>query len=218
MRLRLLIGAVLAIVFARHGLAQSRSGSAAITINVPLSADSAQIEERFVLASSQSPLELRLLTRPCVSVENVRFELDGTPVRLTQSEDGPWIAYRDSTASSDTIRLLVRYAAKRTGIDVIPLMHPAAALAAVEVIVRVDDHTQKVNFPHMTRQAPGEWSAHYVAVPSFVRVTGSRGECEANGGGGDNGGLVWRFFLLVGIMVAWVPLYLIWARRTGESA
>jgi len=35
---------------------------------------------------------------------------------------------------------------------------------------------------------------------------------------GDDGGLVWRFFLLVGIMVAWVPVYLAWARRSGENA
>jgi len=36
------------------------------------------------------------------------------------------------------------------------------------------------------------------------------------GAGGDNGGLVWRFFLLVGIMITWVPLYLAWARRSTE--
>jgi hypothetical protein len=71
----------------------------------------------------------------------------------------------------------------------------------------------------MTRQAPNEWSAHFVAVPSFVEVAGLRATpCdEGVGERGDNGGLVWRFVVLAGIMVAWVPLYLAWARRSQEG-
>ena len=76
----------------------------------------------------------------------------------------------------------------------------------------------RVSFPHMTRQAPNEWSARFVAVPSFIEIAGLRAApCdEGVGEGGDNGGLVWRFFLLVGIMITWVPLYLAWARRSAE--
>jgi hypothetical protein len=57
-----------------------------------------------------------------------------------------------------------------------------------------------------------------VAVPSFVEVAGLRAtRCdEGVGAGGDDGGLVWRFCVLVGIMITWVPLYLAWARRSTE--
>jgi hypothetical protein len=74
----------------------------------------------------------------------------------------------------------------------------------------------------MTRQAPNEWSARFVAVPSFVEVAGIHAAratpCgEGAGERGDNGGLVWRFVVLAGIMAAWVPLYLTWARRSDQG-
>jgi hypothetical protein len=75
----------------------------------------------------------------------------------------------------------------------------------------------------MTRRGT-EWDARYVAIPSFVQVslTGVEGArttgCAATGAPvGSDGGLVWRFLLLVGIMGAWVPLYLAWARRSGDG-
>jgi hypothetical protein len=86
----------------------------------------------------------------------------------------------------------------------------------VKVDVRVSDTATQVSFPHMTRRAPNEWSARFVAVPSFVEINGPRTTpCDERAGErGDDGGLVWRFALLVGIMIAWVPLYLAWARRS----
>jgi hypothetical protein len=100
----------------------------------------------------------------------------------------------------------------------IPLLHLASAVDVASIAVRFEDDTWRVQFPHMTRQAPGEWSARYVAVPSFIEIGGvPNAPCAEGGEGrGDNGGLVWRFFLLTGIMAAWVPLYLAWARRSMD--
>ena len=120
----------------------------------------------------------------------------------------------------------MRYDARLAGTGAIPLVHLAYAVTGdgstgngpVSVLVRVSDPTARVSFPHMAREAPNAWSARYVAVPSFVEIAGVPGtSCdEGSGTASDNGGLVWRFFLLVGIMITWVPLYLAWARRSPE--
>jgi hypothetical protein len=119
----------------------------------------------------------------------------------------------------------VRYDLWLGGSRTIPLVHLAAPLArvdssrqgAVTVALRFDRGAGQVEFPHMTRQAPNEWSGRYVAAPSFVKVGGPAFACDLRTDApGDNGGLVWRFFLLVGIMVAWVPIYLAWARRSMD--
>ena len=190
------------------------------------SADSAHVEERYELGSS-SAIELRLLTRPCTTIENLRVERAGLAMNFAESRDGPWVTFRDSTPG-DSLPVIVRYDVRLTGTRRIPLVHlgtplarnSAARLGAVSVDVTFADETSRVAFPHMTRQAPRRWSARYVGVPSFVEIAGgARGECiEPGNDKGDNGGLVWRFFLLRGIMIAWVPLYLAWARRSGESA
>lgn len=218
MTLRLLVCAALGISAAgKAAFAQARSGTADITIAVPSSVDSAHVEARYVLTSSRLPLDLRVLTRACGTIENLRVERDGAALGVIQSRDGPWISYRDAIPPGDSMRLVVRYDVKPGGAGVIPLVHPAASLASVEVTVRFDDDAAGVIFPRMTRQAAVEWSARFVAVPSFVRVAGSRsGTCDTSLAG-DNGGLVWRFGLLVGIMIAWVPLYLVWARRTADT-
>lgn len=206
-------------------LAQARSGTVAISIAV-LSADSAQVEERYELRSAL-PLELRLLTRPCATIENLRIEQAGLALNVVQSRDGPWVTLRDTTPG-DSVPLLVRYHVRLAGTGIIPLVHLAAPLSrsnsmplgAVSVEVTFPNDSSRVAFPHMTRQALNQWSARYVGVPSFVEIAGDAvKECvEQTAGKGDNGGLVWRFFLMVGIMAAWVPLYLAWARRSGESA
>lgn len=214
---RLLLCAALGIGAAGEAWAQSRSGTGVITIGIPSSADSAHVEARYVLPSTSSALDLRVLTRPCITIENVRIERDGAALGVTQARNGPWITYHPEALSGDTTRLVVRYEVMGSG--TIPLIHPATALSRADVTVRFGDDAQSISFPHMTRQAPGEWSARYVAVPSFVRIAGlGVPSCDVGVARGDNGGLVWRFFLLVGIMAAWVPLYLAWARRSGDSA
>jgi hypothetical protein len=168
-----------------------------------------------------------VLTRPCASIVNLRVDRGGMALNVAPSKDGPWITLRDTTPGN-SLPLVVQYDVRLTGTVSIPLVHLAAPLArnsampsgAVSVEVMLPDASSRVVFPHMTRQAPNRWSARYVGVPSFVEIDGrSASDCaEPPIENGDNGGLVWRFFLLVGIMVAWVPLYLAWARRSGETA
>jgi len=210
---------------AGDALAQSRQGTVDITVEVL--SDVAHVEERYVLASSASAFALRVLTRPCATIDNLALEQAGAVLSVTESRAGPWITFQGRfAAQDDSLRLVVRYDVRPAGTGVIPLVHLATALTGngstrtgpVKVDVRVSDAMARVSFPHMTRQAPNEWSARYVAVPSFLGVAGLRATpCdEGRGEGGDNGGLVWRFFLLIGIMIAWVPLYLAWASRSTE--
>ena len=215
---------ILVAVFHGGAVAQARQGTIAIAISV--SADSAHVEERYELRTS-APIELRLLTRACAKIENISFERAGLAMTFGESRDGPWVTLRDST-QGESLPFTVRYDVRLAGRGTIPLIHLAAPLArnnaarlgAVTVEVRVPNDSSRVVFPHMTRQAQGQWTARYVGVPSFVEVSGDAvKECdEPADEDGDNGGLVWRFFLLLGIMIAWVPLYLAWARRSGESA
>jgi hypothetical protein len=217
--------AAFVIAVANGARAQSRQGTVDITVDVRPNA--AHVEERYLLAPSAAPIALRVLTRPCATIENLVLEQGGSVLPVTESRTGPWITFRDTIArEDDSLRLLVRYDVQPVRAGVIPLVHLASAVtgdgsartAPVKVLVRVSDAAARVGFPHMTRQAPNEWSARYVAVPSFVEIASSRAApCDERvGAGGDNGGLVWRFFLLVGIMITWVPLYLAWARRSTE--
>lgn len=217
--------AALAIGVAGDALAQSRQGTVAITVDVM--SDVAHVEERYLLASSTSPIALRVLTRPCATIGNLALEQAGSVLSVQESRDGPWITFHGTIAAQDdSLRLFVRYDVRPAARGVIPLVHPTTALTGngstrtgpVTVDVRVSDAMARVSFPHMTRQAPNEWSARFVAVPSFVEIAGLRAPpCdEGVGEGGDDGGLVWRFCLLVGIMITWVPLYLAWARRAKE--
>ena len=213
---------------AGDALAQARQGTVDITVDV--TSDAAHVEERYLLAPSASPIALRSLTRPCATIANLRIEQAGSVMPVTESRAGPWITFRGTLAAQDdSLRLVVRYDVRPAGAGVIPLVHLTSAVTGtgsartgpVNVDVNVPDAGSQVSFPHMTRQAPNEWSARFVAVPSFVAVTGLRPArvtpCdESVGARGDNGGLVWRFVVLAGIMVAWVPLYLAWARRSEE--
>ena len=216
--------AAFVIAVANGARAQSREGTVDITVDVRPNA--ARVEERYLLSPSAAPIAFRVLTRPCATIENVVLEQGGSILPVTESRAGPWITFRDTIArGDDSLRLLVRYDVQPVRAGVIPLVHlssavtgdGAAGTAPVKVLVRVSDSAARVGFPHMTRQTPNEWSARYVAVPSFVEVSGLRAtRCDEGVEGGDNGGLVWRFFLLVGIMITWVPLYLAWARRSTE--
>jgi hypothetical protein len=223
----LALAALVTTVASGGARAQSRQGT--VDITVELSPEAAvHVEERYVLAPSASPIALRVLTRPCATIANLGLEQAGSARSLTESRDGPWITFRDTTATGDdSLRLVVRYDVRPAGATVIPLVHLASAMTAagsarpgpVKVLVRAHDSALRVAFPHMTRQAPNEMSAHFVAVPSFLEVAGLRATpCEEGGGArGDNGGLVWRFVVLAGTMAAWVPLYLVWARHSEQG-
>lgn len=196
-------------------------------ITVDVTPNAVHVEERYLLAPSAAPISLRALTRPCVTIGDLAVERAGSVTSMTESRTGPWITFRDTIdGREDSLRLLVRYDVQPAGAGVIPLVHLASAITGdgstrtgpVKVLVRISDAAARVSFPHMAREAPNEWSARYVAVPSFVEIASPRaGPCDGGGiPAGDNGGLVWRFFLLVGIMITWVPLYLAWARRSSD--
>lgn len=218
--------ATLVIGIASDALAQSRQGTADILVDVGPNA--AHVEERYILAPSAAPIAFRVLTRPCATIENLVLEQAGSVLSTTESRTDPWITFRGTIApESDSLRLVVRYDVRPAGAGVVPLVHLTSAVTGggsartgpVKVVVRVADARSRVSFPHMTRESPNEWSARFVAVPSFVGVAGLR-EPPCDEGvkeRGDDGGLVWRFFLLVGIMIVWVPLYLAWARRSQEG-
>jgi len=218
---------MLSIGVAGEALAQARAETADITITAR-TPNAVHVEERYALGPSAASLELRVMTRPCMLVENLRVERDGVVLKGSETFNGPWITWRDTTtARGDSLRLSVRYTVWLGGSRTIPLMHLTAPLArressrlgAVSVVLRFAHSGGQVEFPYMTRQAPNEWSGRYVAVPSFLKVGGPAFPCDRPPDvAGDNGGLVWRYWLLLGIMVAWVPIYLTWARRTGERA
>jgi hypothetical protein len=205
--------------------AQPQQGTVDITVDV--GPNVAHVEERYLLAPAAAPVSLRVLTRPCTKIGNLAVERAGSVLPVAESRAGPWLTFRDTTqGNGDSLRLLVRYDVQPAGAGVIPLVHLTSAVTRngsaragpVNVLVTISDTAARVAFPHMTRDAPNGWSAPFVAVPSFVEVAGLRAApCdEGRGVGGDNGGLVWRFFLLVGIMITWVPLYLAWARRSSD--
>ena len=222
-----LLVAVMSIGAARTVLAQARAETAEITITAR-TPNAVHVDERYVLRLAPQALEFRIMTKPCMRVENLRVEGNGVVLMGSESLVGPWIMWRDTTfAPGDSLRLSVRYTVWLGGSRTIPLMHLTAPLArnessrlgAVTIALRFAHSGGEVEFPYMTRQAPNEWSGRYVAVPSFLKVGGPAFPCDRPPDvAGDNGGLVWRYWLLLGIMVAWVPIYLTWARRTGERA
>ena len=214
----------MSIGVASEARAQARPGTVdiAVTARTP---NAVHVEERYLLGPASLPLELRVITRPCMVIENLLIERDGVPLDVAEVHRGPWLIWRDTTgAGGDS--LLVRYNVWLGGSRTIPLAHLTAPLpqndspreGPVSVTMRFARGAGEVEFPHMSRQAPNEWSQRYVAAPSFLKVGGPALACDRRGAAGDNGGLVWRYWLLIGIMVAWVPIYLSWARRTGERA
>lgn len=221
-----LLFATLAIGAAGQAHAQSRQGTVDITI-AARKPNAVHVEERYVLGPSSQPLEFRALTRPCVLVENLRVDTNGVALPIAVGRSGPWITWRTPTAlDADSTALIVRYDAWLGGSGNLPLVYLAAPLArrdssrqgAITVAVRYAHDSGRVDFPRMTRQAPNEWSGQYIATPSMVNVRPPSFRCDLPKVAGDEGGLVWRFYLLIGIMIAWVPIYLVWAQRTGDRA
>jgi len=194
------------------------------------------VVQRYDLPRTAAPTEFRFLHRPCVDVREVRFEADGSWEDVSVSDEGPWTVLRDTThaVGSGALQLVIRYVARTHGAGVdLPLIHATESIPQtdgaregnVHLRVRFGDESSRVAFPHMKRQDRVSWSARYVGVPSFLGVSlgggdrGSGGDCMPPAEpSGDSGGLIWRFFLLVGIMVAWVPIYLTWARRSAQDA
>lgn len=221
------------------GLA-AQEPTGAVEVQVELAPDgTARVVERYLLTPAPAVFELRALTRPCTEILDVRVERGGATEMPTPEGDGPWVLYRPApyARTADTLRATVRYRVRIRSADVsIPLLHLTEPIpqrdgereGTVRVLVRFAEGGGRVRFPHMARTEEGSWQARYVAIPSFVEVT--RGDGARDGAtacreepddatpeGPGDGGLTWRFLLFVGIMAAWVPTYLWWARRSTED-
>ena len=117
--------------------AQTRAGSVDVTI-AARTTNAVSVEQHFVLGPSRVPLELRVLTRPCMAIENMRVERDGDSLTLVESRTGPWISLRDTTVpGGDSLRLTVRYNVWLGGSRTIPLAHLTAPLQRSDSAVRV---------------------------------------------------------------------------------
>lgn len=194
---------------------QAPAGGPGASVEIAVGERSAKVRQRFVLADS-APAQLEFLSRPCAVLDTVTMS-DGATSRVVGfSANGPW---RTADISGVPRRFELTYTVTRTGAaGDVPLIIPRAPIrrsdgrAPVVVAVRFNAGKGTVSFPRLER-AGDQWQARFEALPSFVRV-GPAGGCE-HADGTTDGGLTWRFTVLVGIMVAWVPLYLWWARRSG---
>jgi len=210
--------------------AQARHGRADILVDI--TPDSVRVEERFVLAPDTAPLSLRALARPCATIANLRVAQSGVPVALIAETRGPWTTWTLPAHDdrSDSLLLDVRYDVDQAAARAeVPLLHPTTAFARddssrdgdVTLRVQLANGAGRVYVPHLTTETPVLRTGRFIAVPSFVSAArlsyNLPARCADEPTTGDTGGLVWRFALLVGIMVAWVPLYLTWARRSGDA-
>lgn len=226
----------LAAASPRVAAAQARDSAAVI---VTIDADSTpnwRVVTRVQLAADSGDTSRRAsfqyLARPCVRVGEVVVD-DGTvAVPLAARRNGAWHALEDTLAAARGTRagFELRYTVARTADAVdVPLVMPTlpvprgsnARLGNVQVVVRVPSARTRVTFPRMERVDERTWSARLVAIPSLVhvRLTDDAAPCAEVEPRGDDGGLSWRFWLLVAILVVWVPVYQWWAlRQSGDDA
>ncbi|MEP7346515.1 MAG: hypothetical protein ABI877_14685, partial [Gemmatimonadaceae bacterium] len=187
----------------------------------------AQVVERYRVPIATGVIQLQFLQRACASVEAVTLSTDANSRVLAIEGDGPWVSLRDTTAKG---RLLFP---NSSGFDVSYIVSrtvPSADIPLVQLtrpIPRSDEEREggvvlsvvtdgEVSFPRLTRTGPGQpWMGRFVAIPSFVRVDRKGGTTRPAVACGtstphvwSDGGLSWRFWTLVAIMIAWVPLYL----------
>ena len=216
---------------------RAQAAASEVRITVTVSADgAASVLEGYQLHPDSTRRVFRMLTRPCALPGDIHLKANGTDgagVVLDRTERGPWITLQraDSMEHRDSPGFEVRYGVSLASASVdIPLVHPTSPVArtagdrAGAVSVAVDLRAvpgASVTFPVFERHGSGVWRARFVAIPSFVHVELPGGRASAacddiRAASRDDGGLTWRFWLFAGIMALWVPLYLTWARRSGE--
>lgn len=173
----------------------------------------------------------QLLTRPCAAIGDISLTSATHSALLRRVSNDPWQLLDDSTergAAHADATLTYTVSLSGGGRD-IPIVVPAPAVArgtdgrspGVAVSVVLPNAEDRVTFPRMlTTGTSHEWRGQFVAVPSFVSVelSGRSGACGDALPPSSDGGLSWRFWLLVAILVVWVPTYQWWARRQPEGA
>lgn len=183
----------------------------------------AHVQQQIRVADSAA--SFRVLQRACASIGGVQVTSAGVRRTMSPTRRGPWLEFADTlgAGSRGATERSLTYDVQVTGWEGdIPLVHLTRPIpsdeGAVEVTLRfASGRDGSVSFPQLTRSREDEWTGRFVAVPAFLHVSGlrmSRERCAPPGGEPNDGGLVWRFWLLAAIMVAWVPLYMLWARRS----
>ncbi|MEP7381569.1 MAG: hypothetical protein ABI910_07775 [Gemmatimonadota bacterium] len=213
---------------------QGTSGASPADVEIRIEVDSAgrtRVTERFRTAADSALQEGRyqLLARPCAVIGAVAIAGDDRTAPLRVASNDPWQLLTDTAnvgAGASTI--VIQYQVSRPGGGNIPLVVPTHAIphrdgartGSIRLTVRLPDPSARVTFPRVV-SLPGtnEWQGQFVAIPSFVNVRLSSGDrpCDTAAPTGRDGGLVWRFWLLVAILVLWVPTYQWWAGRTREG-
>lgn len=234
------IGPKLCLIVAGTSLAgcldaRAQEVRAGMRVNIVVdAAGEARVYERYRLPDDTSGIQLQLLDRPCATVRDVAVWNYRDTVTLRSARNGPWQILRDSSgrasnADSSGFDVSYRVSLNATSVD-IPVLHLTRPIphresereGAVMVSVTLDGGPARVvEFPTLTRGSGDSWSGSFVAAPSFVHIAppnqnGSGDPACQNAGNFGDGGLSWRFWTLVLIMAAWVPIYLAWARRTRE--
>ena len=217
----------------------ARTANAGVLITVALDTlGGAQVREAYAHVGDTLTHRPRFqwLARPCAEIGDIQLTDARGRVVLAPASHGVWVklddavlATRGAPIDSFTVDYRVQGGGARGTTRDIPLVLPSFPIPRSEgaregsVTVRVLGTTrdESVRFPQLARSANGEeWSGRFVAIPSFVRIVAGSdagAPCVSEPVRGDDGGLVWRFSLLVGILVAWVPLYLWWARRATSA-
>lgn len=218
---------------------QAPNAASDTAVVITISADTSSrwlITERFRTGAADDSATVgrfQFLARPCATVGDVVITNGRKTASLVVGTNGPWRTITDTSAVSRTATstdgVEVRYVVARDAGDIdIPLIVPArpipmdgeSRLGSVTVVVRLPDARGRVSFPRLTRPDDDrEWRGTFVAVPSFVhvRLTPDARACAKGLPAGDDGGLTWRFWLLVAILVIWVPTYQWWARRQTDG-
>lgn len=194
------------------------------------------VTERFRMGAADDPATVgrfQVLARPCATIGSVVITNGRDTAPLLVGSTGPWRTITDTSAVSRSTAsragVYVRYVVTRdAGALDVPLIVPTrpipmageSRMGSVAVVVRLPDARGGVAFPRLSRTDDlRDWRGAFVAVPSFVRVrlTPDARACELRMSTGDDGGLSWRFWLLVAILAIWVPTYQWWARRQPDG-
>lgn len=218
---------------------QAPNADPAAAVVVTITADTSSrwlVTQRFRRAAagdSATVGRFQFLARPCATVGDVVITNGRDTASLVVTTNGPWRTLTDtsaiSRAASSSEGVDVRYSVERDAGDIdVPLIVPTrpipkegeSRLGNVAVVVRLADARGSVSFPRLSRTDDArEWRGTFVAVPSFVhvRLTPNAQACAEAIPAGDDGGLTWRFWLLVAILTIWVPTYQWWARRQTDG-
>ena len=184
----------------------------------------ARVFARYRVPRDSGALQLQFLTRECTSVSGVTLSNYANARILAPAVVGPWVILRDTTAGGSAynadssgfeIRYTIALAAFLVDIPLVQLTWPVPRLeeereGGVSLTVATD---AQVLFPRLKRAATGEsWVGRF--VPQFHPVC-ARGARERRGNVCRRvQGLLarvaaatvvstWRFWTLMGIMVAW---------------